>query len=645
MFRFEKWWLERDEFQTLVAEVWNTPCHFDNPLDKWQSKLKLLRRKIKGWARNVNGEIKRHKKELLEEFDILDVFSEDNMLNQAEKQRMSEIQNDLNKIWQLEEIKARQRSSEKDIVEGDRNTAYFQAVANQRRRKKTILAIDGPDGITTENKEMLRIAANFYKNLFGAEMKLDVHLDNNFWEEADKVSVSENEMLEAPFTEEEIKEAVFGSYADGAPGPDGFPFLFYQRFWDLIKTDFMDLVKAFENNELYIYRLNYAMLTLIPKEADATDLKKFRPIALINCSFKIFSKALNNRLVRICDRLVTHNQSAFIKGRYILESVVAAHEIIHDIAKRKEPGIIFKIDYEKAYDRVNWDFLEEVLKSRNFSNKWVTWVNLLTRGGSVCVRINDNNSGYFGVGKGLRQGDPLSPLLFNLVVDVFTRMLMKAARFNLIKGLLPEVLEGGIISLQYADDTLLFLKNDIQQARHFKFLLVCFEHLLGMKINYHKSDLMTLNLDEDEQNALARLFCCNISTFPIKYLGVPLHYSKLKREHIQPVIDKMIKRIAGWKGRLLSSAGKLTLLKSCLASIPVYLLSVIKFPKWAIEHINSQMANFLWHDAEGNYKYHLSNWQSLSQKKEHGGWGIPDMSNMNLCLLASWINRYHLMIT
>jgi len=104
----------------------------------------------------------------------------------------------------------------------------------------------------------------------------------------------------------------------------------------------------------------------------------------------------------------------------------------------------------------------------------------------------------------------------------------------------------------------------------------------------------------------------------------------------------MIKRVAGWKGKLLSSAGKLTLLKSCLSSIPIYLLSVIKFPKWAVESINSQMANFLWHDPDGKHKYHLSNWQSLSLKKEHGGWGIPDIGNMNLCLLASWINRYHL---
>ena len=108
-------------------------------------------------------------------------------------------------------------------------------------------------------------------------------------------------------------------------------------------------------------------------------------------------------------------------------------------------------------------------------------------------------------------------------------MLIKAAVHALIEGLLPEVQMGGIISLQYADETLLLLKNDLQQARHFKFLLACFEHLSGMKINHHKSDLLTLNTPEEEKNNLARLFCCNIGSFAIKYLGVPLHYSKLRR--------------------------------------------------------------------------------------------------------------------
>ena len=153
----------------------------------------------------------------------------------------------------------------------------------------------------------------------------------------------------------------------------------------------MALVRLFENNNLNMTRLNYVMLTLIPKEENASEIRKFRPIALINCSFKIFSKALNNRLTRIIDRLISPNQTAFIKGRYILESIVAAHEIIHEVARKKEAGIILKIDYEKAYDTVNWNFLLEVLKSRCFSAKWINWITSLTQGGSVCVRLNDEN--------------------------------------------------------------------------------------------------------------------------------------------------------------------------------------------------------------------------------------------------------------
>jgi len=170
------------------------------------------------------------------------------------------------------------------------------------------------------------------------------------------------------------------------------------------------------------------------------------------------------------------------------------------------------------------------------------------------------------------------------------------------------------VSLQYADDTILFLLNNLEQACHFKWLLACFENLSGMKINYNKSDLLTLNLSDDENLAFARLFCCNIGNFPIKYLGVPLHYTKLKREDIQPVVEKLIKRIAGWKGKLLSSAGRLILLKSYLASIPVYLLSVIKFPKWVIGNINSHMANFLWNDNEDKHRWHVANWGSLTSE-------------------------------
>ena len=185
---------------------------------------------------------------------------------------------------------------------------------------------------------------------------------------------------------------------------------------------------------------------------------------------------------------------------------------------------------------------------------------------------------------------------------------MKVARQGLITGLLPEVVDGSIISLQYVDDTLLFLENNLEKAGTLKWLLTIFEHMSGMKINYDKSELLTIGLDVDSTNCFARIFCCKKSDFPIKYLGVPLHHTKLRKQDLHPVIDKIIKSIAGWRGRLLSYAGRLTLLKACLASIPIYLLSIIKFPRWAIDMINSHMGHFLWNNTENHHKYHLAHW-------------------------------------
>jgi len=232
-------------------------------------------------------------------------------------------------------------------------------------------------------------------------------------------------------------------------------------------------------------------------------------------------------MVRVADRLVASNQIAFIKGRFILESVVAAHEIIHEVHKRKQEGVVLKLDYKKAYDRVSWSFLEEMLETRGFGGRWRGWLRQVVRGGSICIRINDENSIFFKPGKGLRQGDPLSPLLFNLVADVFSRMLMKAARHGLITGLLPQMLEDGIISLQYADDTLLFLENNLEKACNLKWLLVCFEQMSGMKINYDKSDLLTVGLEEDQANEFARFFCCKkvnflLSTWEFPFIIVSL---------------------------------------------------------------------------------------------------------------------------
>jgi hypothetical protein len=222
-----------------------------------------------------------------------------------------------------------------------------------------------------DNKGMLNIAVNYYKALFCAEDMLDINLADDFWDENDIVSNEQNLILDADFTEKEVKKAVFSSYADGAPSPDGFPFLFYQKLWDLIKPDLMEMVNEWNRGNLDLFRLNFSLLTLIPKEADAVTIQKFRPVALTNCNFKIFSKCITNRLCGISDALISQNQIAFLKGRYILEYVVAAHEIIHDVAYSDQYGFVFKLDYEKTYDRVDSNFLIKMMQGRGFSSKWI----------------------------------------------------------------------------------------------------------------------------------------------------------------------------------------------------------------------------------------------------------------------------------
>ena len=134
----------------------------------------------------------------------------------------------------------------------------------------------------------MRVAVDFYKNLFAKDPEPFFKLGQNFWEEEDKVSRNENELLIAPFSELEIKNAIFSCYAEGALGPDGLSFLFYQKFWDLIKNDVVHLFDAFHRGDLELKRLNFALVSLIPKVGEATNMKHFRPISLLNCSFKIF---------------------------------------------------------------------------------------------------------------------------------------------------------------------------------------------------------------------------------------------------------------------------------------------------------------------------------------------------------------------
>jgi hypothetical protein len=167
----------------------------------------------------------------------------------------------------------------------------------------------------------------------------------------------------------------------------------------------------------------------------------------------------------------------------------------------------------------------------------------VTQGGSVGVKINDVEGDFLLTGKGLMQGDPLAPLLFNFVVDIFSRMVNKGSSCGIIRGLCNHLVPGGVVSLQYAEDTLIFLENDERNAINMKWTLTCFEQISGVKINYHKSELMAINLTSEELKPFLEIFQCVAGKFPMKYLGVHLHFEKLRREDFQPLIDSLLSRM------------------------------------------------------------------------------------------------------
>jgi hypothetical protein len=165
----------------------------------------------------------------------------------------------------------------------------------------------------------------------------------------------------------------------------------------------------------------------------------------------------------------------------------------------------------------------------------------------------------------------------------------------------------GIMALPYANDTILFSSCGSREFRNLKTILMLFEKVSGMRINFDKSEFIPINLDADQIYEVAHVNCL-LGSLPFKYLGILIHFKKLKSEDLQPVLDKLIKRVAGWSDRLLAYNSRLVLIKTCLASIPIYLLSFIKFPRCAIRLLKSQMAHYLWNNTTDCHRYHFASW-------------------------------------
>jgi hypothetical protein len=222
--------------------------------------------------------------------------------------------------------------------------------------------------VGTEN--LIAHATTYYKSLFGPSNGNVFELKANLWEENEQVTPEDNSDLVRHFEMEEIRGALFDMEKNKAAGPHGFPIEFYQVCREFIKDDFMDLFRDFSLGILDIKRLNYGIITLLPKTKEANKIQQFMPICMLNYIYKWFTKCLTKRLNPIAGKIIHKAQSAFIPGRNIMNSVLALHET----KIKKKVGVVLKLDFKKAYDKVCWEFLLKCMKVIGFCNEWCSWI-------------------------------------------------------------------------------------------------------------------------------------------------------------------------------------------------------------------------------------------------------------------------------
>ena len=243
---------------------------------------------------------------------------------------------------------------------------------NGRKRKNSIAFLDSENGEITGQSEITNHIVDYYKQLFGHNESCSFHLGKGFWPNDLKVSEEDKVELIKPFSMEEIKATVMDMKENSAPGPNGYGVTFFKTCWETIKGDLYAMFQDFWKGQLDIKRLNYGVITLIPKIKEANTIKQYIPICLLNVDFKCFTKVLTNRLVPVPKKIIGKNQTGFIKGRNILEGVVILHEVLHELHRSRARGLILKIDFEKAYDQVRWHFLEHVMEGKGFPQQWIS---------------------------------------------------------------------------------------------------------------------------------------------------------------------------------------------------------------------------------------------------------------------------------